>query len=83
MSFWRAQARERIAKLIAELPADATIDERRKHLRGKGWDYGWAQKVWQQEVRAYLEAHGLPPRAGKPPVFPDHVHFPFREGTDA
>lgn len=82
MSVWRAQARARIADLVKDLPADATLADRRRVLRGKGWDYGWAQKVWQQEVRAHLASHGerRPPRA---PVFPAHVHFPFREARDA
>ncbi|MCU0946781.1 MAG: hypothetical protein MUF47_00805 [Porphyrobacter sp.] len=79
MSFWRAKARARIAELTKDLPADATLDQRRKVLRGKGWSGGWAQKAWVKEVRAYLERHGAPPRPGPSPVFPDHVHFPFRE----
>ncbi len=83
MSVWRARARQRIAELVKDLPADATIEQRRKALRGKGWDYGWAQKVWQQEVRAHLARHGAPPAPKKPPVFPDHVHFPFRESSHA
>lgn len=83
MSVWRARARARIAELVKDLPADATLAERRKVLRGKGWDYGWAQKVWQREVRAHLASHGAPPPAAKPAVFPAHVHFPFREARDA
>ena len=81
MSVWRSRARARIAELVKDLPADATLAERRKALRGKGWDSGWAQKVWQQEVRAYLALHGA--RPARRPQFPDHVHFPFREGADA
>lgn len=77
-SHWRERARIRIAELVRDLPAEATLDERRKALRGKGWDYGWAQKAWQQEVRAYLAQHGAPPRQFKVPAFPDHVHFPFQ-----
>lgn len=80
MSVWRARARERIAELVKGLPADATLEQRQKALHGKGFSGGWAQKAWIKERRAYLESHGLAPRPGKPPVFPDHVHFPFREG---
>lgn len=89
MSVWRARARQRIAELVAELPADATVEQRRKALWGKGWEAHqgtvWGRKMWGQEVRAYLARHGAPPPAGAgtPPVFPDHVHFPFREGGHA
>lgn len=82
MSVWRARARTRIAELVKDLPADATVEQRRKVLRGQGWDYGWAQRVWQQEVRSYLARHGET-RPVRAPVFPDHVHFPFREACDA
>lgn len=82
MSYWRARAREEIAKAVADLPADATLEQRQKALRGKGFSGGWAQKAWVKERRAYLESHGLPPSPGKPPVFPEHVHFPFREGDN-
>lgn len=78
MSVWRARARARIAELVKDLPADATLQQRRKVLRGQGWDYGWAQKVWQQEVRAHLALHGATRPAARQPAFPDHVHFPFR-----
>lgn len=80
MSVWRARARARIAELVKDLPADATPAQRRKVLWGKGWSGGWAEKVWQQEVRAYLRRHSAtderPPREKH--TFPDHVHFPFR-----
>jgi hypothetical protein len=87
MSVWRARARQRIAELVADLPADATIQQRRKVLRGQGWSRGWAQKVWQQEVRMHLAQHGavFGPRKGliRQFQFPDHVHFPFRESGPA
>lgn len=83
MSFWRRKARKLIAELTKDLPADATIAERRKALWGKGWEAHegtkWGRKMWGQEVRAYLERHGAPPRPRPAPLFPDHVHFPFRE----
>lgn len=91
MSVWRARARQRIADLVVDLPADATIEQRRKALRGKGWDAhqgtSWGKKMWQQEVRAYLARHGavFGPRKGlvRQFQFPDHVHFPFREAGHA
>lgn len=82
-SLWRALARERIAKAVADLHDDATLEQRIKALRGKGFSGGWPQKAWIMERRAYLEQHGLPPRPAKPPVFPAHVHFPFRESGHA
>lgn len=85
MSYWRARAREEIAKAVAHLHADATLEQREKALRGKGFSGGWAQKAWIKERRAYLEQHGLPPRRAnsKHFDFPDHVHFPFRGEADA
>lgn len=88
MSRWRSAARDRIAELTEELPADATLAERRKALRGKGYpahlDTSWGKRVWGQEVAAYLGRHGdsFGRVSGKTTVFPAHVHFPFR-GTQA
>lgn len=85
MSVWRARAQRRIAELTANLPADATLEQRRKALWGKGWEAHdgskWGRKMWGQEVRAYLARHGAefgPSKAERAFQFPDHVHFPFR-----
>lgn len=86
MSVWRARAQKRIAELTASLPADATLEQRRKALWGKGWEAHqgtvWGRKMWGQEVRAYLARHGavFGPRKGviSQFQFPDDVHFPFR-----
>jgi hypothetical protein len=85
MSFWRARAQQRIADLVKDLPADATLEQRRKALWGKGWEAHdgstWGRKMWGQEVRAYLTRHGAefgPSKAERQFQFPDHVHFPFR-----
>jgi hypothetical protein len=90
MSVWRARAQQRIAELVADLPADATLEQRRKALWGKGWEAHqgtvWGRKMWGQEVRAYLARHGAefgPSKAELAFKFPDHVHFPFREGGHA
>ena len=83
MSVWRARCRERIAALVKDLPADATLADRRRALRGNGFTCGWAKRVWHQECSAYLARHGAKPRAGSAPLFPDHVHFPFRQGAEA
>lgn len=88
-SKWRAEARSLIKELVKDLPADATLKERRKALWGKGWPAhqgtSWGRKMWGQEVRAYLAAHGDPlGRENRPEYkFPDHIHFPFREGGNA
>jgi hypothetical protein len=85
MSVWRARARARIAELTKDLPADATLQQRRKALWGKGWeahqDTSWGKKMWGKEVRAYLVRHGEVRTLPTSPRFkmPDHVHFPFRE----
>lgn len=85
MSIWRARCRELIAKLTAELPADATLAERKKALWGKGYPAHegttWGRKMWGREVRAYLARHGSScgHRTAEQVNWPDHVHFPFRE----
>lgn len=87
MSVWRDRARSRIAELTKDLPADATLAERRKALWGKGYEaHGgtvWGRKMWGKEVRAYLARHGdsYARAPGQQMVFPDHVHFPFREAS--
>ena len=90
MSVWRSRARARIAELVKDLPADATLAQRRKALWGKGWEAHqgtvWGRKMWGEEVRAYLARHGAPrqpSRAERAFTFPDHVHFPFREQGNA
>jgi len=90
MSVWRDRAQQRIAELTAGLPADATLEQRRKALWGKGWEAHqgtvWGRKMWGQEVRAYLARHGAefgPSKAQRAFQFPDHVHFPFRGEANA
>lgn len=90
MSVWRDRAQRRIAELTAGLPVDATPEERRKALWGKGWEAHqgtvWGRKMWGQEVRAYLARHGCAPAPSKTAqqyAFPDHVYFPFRGESHA
>lgn len=89
MSRWREAARRRIAELVADLPADATLEQRRKALWGKGYPAHsgtvWGRKIWGQEVRKYLARHGGPVTPSRQPAFqwPADIHFPFREGSDA
>lgn len=85
MSVWRNRARRLIAELTRDLPATATLAERRKALWGKGYDAhggtSWGRRMWGSEVRKYLAAHGDPTGrvSGKSVEWPEHVHFPFRE----
>ena len=85
MSIWRDRAREHIARLTKDLPADATLADRKKALWGKGYPAhggtSWGRKMWGKEVRLYLARHGEQTVAISPrhTGFPDHIHFPFRE----
>lgn len=85
MSRWRDRARSLIAELTRDLPATATVEERRKALWRKGWPAHegavWGRKMWGQEVRRYLAGYGdsIGRADGRTPQWPDHVHFPFRE----
>lgn len=87
MSYWRARCRERIAELVKSLPEDATLEQRRKALWGKGWEAhqgtSWGRKMWGKEVRAYLGRHGdaTAAQTRRNLQFPAHVHFPFRGGS--
>ncbi|MCX7284371.1 MAG: hypothetical protein NTX28_10060 [Novosphingobium sp.] len=89
MSRWRDAARALIAVLTRDLPADASLKDRRKALWGKGYPAHqgtvWGRKVWGQEVRKYLASNGDSTArvSNRPVAWPEHVHFPFREGTDA
>jgi hypothetical protein len=90
MSVWRDRARALIAELVADLPADATLAQRRKALWGKGHAAHqgtvWGRKMWGQEVRKYLGRHGYPTaaQAGYPGFqWPDDICFPFRESHPA
>jgi hypothetical protein len=55
---WIDRARSRIAKLDAELPADATIAQRRRMLRDNSSSFhggtSWGKKVWARAGREYL-----------------------------
>lgn len=83
MSRWRDRARRLIAKLTADLPPEATLDQRRKALWGKGWEAhqgtNWGRRMWGQEVRAHLARHGDSHgrRAAANWKWPDDVYFPF------
>ena len=87
MSYWRERARWRIAELTRDLPADATLAERRKALWGKGYlahqGTNWGRRMWGKEVRKYLASHGDSYARGttQQVKWPADIHFPFREGA--
>lgn len=88
MSVWRDSAREQIARLVADLPEDATLAMRRNALWGKGYHAhlgtSWGRKMWGREVRAYLARHDPEHRAIPAGfVFAADIYFPFREASDA
>jgi hypothetical protein len=78
-----------IAKVDAQLPADATLKQRKAALKEVAYNYHggtyWGRKMWGQECRKYLERHGQPPRAPRPveasPRFADDIVFPYRTPT--
>lgn len=86
MSRWRDEARRLIAELTKDLPADATIEQRRKALWGKGWrahqGTSWGRKMWGKEVRAHLAYHGDASGrvSGKPVEWPSDIAFPWKGG---
>ncbi len=64
--------------------------DRRKALKGKGWPAhqgtNWGRRMWGKEVRAYLGRPGdalVEDRRRPGFQWPEHIHFPFREGDDA
>ncbi|MGB3806602.1 MAG: hypothetical protein WA936_05330 [Erythrobacter sp.] len=85
MSIWRDRARRRIAELVAELPEDASLADRRKALWGKGFEaHGGTssgRKMWGREVREYLARHGDSLSQARAPEFewPEDISFPFRD----
>lgn len=63
MTTWREEAEAEIARLVADLPADATIAERKAALRPDNRPYkfvvtSWGRKSWQRAQREYLAKFG-------------------------
>lgn len=88
---WVEDARRRIAEVTRDIPADATIAQRRKALRAAGplfhGNTCWGRKAWGRAGREYLAEHGGPPVPARPTdiakltdrITSGDVHFPFRE----
>jgi hypothetical protein len=65
-SDWGKVARADIHKIMAAMPEDATLGDRRKALKRHASEFhggtSWGKKVWPRECRKYLERHhGLEP----------------------
>lgn len=85
---WLENCRAHIRTQMADMPADATLPQRRKRLREIGWQvHGntyWGRKQWGKAAREYLELHGQAPRYRKvedSPNFGPDIIFPFRDGA--
>jgi hypothetical protein len=61
-SYWYDQAAALIVHLTKDLPAEATLAQRRKALRGNGYPAHqgtrWGRRKWGEAVRDYLSRHG-------------------------
>jgi hypothetical protein len=56
-SRWRVKFRPRIAKMLAEIPADTPEAEVRKLMRGRGpQETSHLPKMWSKELNAQLDA---------------------------
>lgn len=88
MSFWRERAKRVIASIVADLPDDVSLKERKKALWGKGGpahqNTSWGRKMWGKEVRAHLIRHGDQSYAKAQPDFqwPGDIAFPYREQSN-
>ena len=89
-SHWGNAARADIAKVVAGLPDDASLDDIRKALRAHSGAFhcgtSWGKKVWPRECRKYLELRGQqkrrPEDARQPRLLAalerGDITFPFR-----
>lgn len=81
-SDWQAAAKREIARLMADVPADADWQERRKILRAgaSGFHGGtsWGRRVWSKHCKAYLALQGKPQPPQAAPLFAADIIFPFR-----
>lgn len=80
---WSDDAWLVINRVDKELPADATLKERKAALKEVAWHYhggtSWGRKIWGRECRKYYERHGQEPRNPVPLLkFADDIAFPFR-----
>lgn len=83
-SDWKAAADAYIAKLMKDLPASATWQERQRLLRSHAMDFhcgtSWGKKVWGRRCKVYLALQGKPQTvtAKAAPLFAPDIIFPFR-----
>ena len=68
---WMDDARHLIAKIDAQIPADADLKTRKRALRENAWRLhqgtSWGKKVWSKAAREYLAKHGAKSDAAVPP----------------
>lgn len=84
---WIVRARDAVRVAALDIPADATLPERRKAMRAAGPRFHggtyWGRKKWGVAVREYLERHGQPPRAAPSvkdaPNFGPDIIFPWKK----
>lgn len=86
---WGERAQRRIAEIMNAMPADATLDDRRRALPAASSAFAegtsWGRKVWPKQCRLYLaKFHGGPsfpqPRKDRL-LYPADIVFPFRSAT--
>ncbi|NIJ07195.1 hypothetical protein FHS31_000791 [Sphingomonas vulcanisoli] len=83
---WAQRADELIAQIHDDLPADASLDARRRALRSKAWVFhggtSWGRRVWSARSQNYLVRHGAKPRKPHPEgkLFAPDIVFPWRKG---
>jgi hypothetical protein len=64
---WAQDAGAAIAEIAKTIPADATLQERRRILNAHRWNWHYtARKAWGRAARQYLESHGQPKGYGLP-----------------
>ena len=65
---WKQQAALVIERAVRDLPAEASLDDRRKRVdaaRPYWCSEGWPRKAWQAARRDHLVRYGYRPRTKK------------------
>jgi ParB-like chromosome segregation protein Spo0J len=79
---WGHRARTMIEMVMEAMPAEASIDDRRRELRRCASAFhggtSWGQKIWSRECRRYLAPIETAAGARLLSQLPDDIIFPFR-----
>ncbi|MGW8203020.1 hypothetical protein ACWGM0_10790 [Sphingomonas bisphenolicum] len=82
-SDWQAEAKKRIASLMADVPHDADWKARQTILRDAAHGFhggtSWGKRVWAKHCKVYLASHGKPQPLKEVPLFAADITFPFRK----